>query len=83
MEGPRKYLYIVKWWEPFPRSEYGGLIIVVARDDAECIEILNKQYNQPQSLHQSGDPTEAVRTARRFLMDHSGEESGIVEALIT
>lgn len=31
-----KTLYIVDYWMPFPSSEYGGVQIVVAEDDAQC-----------------------------------------------
>jgi len=35
-----KYLYIVDYWVPFPSSEYGGLINVIAENDIECHDIL-------------------------------------------
>ena len=35
-----KYLYIVSYWVPFPSSEYGGIINVIAKDDVECHNIL-------------------------------------------
>lgn len=35
-----KYLYIVDYWVPFPASEYGGVINVIAEDDHECHDIL-------------------------------------------
>jgi hypothetical protein len=35
-----KYLYLVDYWVPFPSSEYGGLITVIAETDNECHDVL-------------------------------------------
>lgn len=35
-----KYLYIVDYWVPFPSSEYGGVIDVIADSDQECFDLL-------------------------------------------
>jgi len=35
-----KYLYIVDYWVPFPSSEYGGVVNVIAENDSEAFEIL-------------------------------------------
>jgi hypothetical protein len=37
-----KYLYIVTYWVPFPSSEYGGTISLIAESDTEAFEILSK-----------------------------------------
>jgi hypothetical protein len=37
-------LFAGKYWIPFPSSEYGGNWIVVAKDKAHCIEILEAVY---------------------------------------
>ena len=31
----KKYLYVVDYWVPFPASEYGGLVTLIAENDAE------------------------------------------------
>ena len=36
-----KYLYIVEYWVPFPQSEYGGIINVIAENDSEAFELLD------------------------------------------
>ena len=43
-----KALYIVDYWVPFPSSEYGGLINLIAESDTEAFTILSqeKQYNE-------------------------------------
>ena len=37
-----KALYIVDYWVPFPSSEYGGLINLIAESDTEAFAILSK-----------------------------------------
>ena len=36
-----KYLYIVDYWVPFPSSEYGGVINVIASSEDECYDLLS------------------------------------------
>ena len=36
-----KYLYIVDYWVPFPQSEYGGVINVIAQSEDECYDLLS------------------------------------------
>ena len=38
-----KYLYIVEYWVPFPQSEYGGVINVIAENDSEAFELLDAE----------------------------------------
>lgn len=35
-----KYLYLVDYWVPFPSSEYGGVVSVIAENDQECHDLL-------------------------------------------
>jgi len=37
-----KALYIVDYWVPFPSSEYGGLINLIAESDTEAFTILSQ-----------------------------------------
>ena len=43
-----KALYIVDYWVPFPSSEHGGLINLIAESDTEAFTILSqeKQYDE-------------------------------------
>jgi len=75
-----KYLYIVDYWVPFPSSEYGGIINLIAESDTEAFEILSKE--------QSFDDRyvdrimEKLITAQKFaLVDEY--ESGILETFTT
>ncbi len=75
-----KYLYIVDYWVPFPSSEYGGIINLIADSDTEAFQILSQE--------QSFDDRyvdrimEKIITAQKFaLVDEY--ESGILETFTT
>lgn len=75
-----KYLYIVDYWVPFPSSEYGGLINLIAESDTEAFEILSQE--------QSFDDRyvdrimERVVNAQKFALQDE-YESGLLEAFTT
>ena len=52
-----KYLYIVEHFVPFPQSEYGGIWIVVAKDENDCFDTIvhkDQEFNvehYPQLRH--------------------------------
>jgi len=76
-----KYLYLVDYWVPFPSSEYGGLISVIAKNDVECHDILlnwrDEYTNKYDNLIM-----EKVTTAVTLQLAND-EESGIVETFTT
>jgi len=76
-----KSLYIVDYWVPFPQSEYGGMINLIAEDDEEAFDLLSEE----ESLNLPGferNLMENVRKAQKFsLVDEY--ESGIIEAFTT
>ena len=37
------YLYIIDYWLPFPQSEYGGLVNVIASSDDEAFALLSEE----------------------------------------
>ncbi len=75
-----KFLYLVDYWVPFPSSEYGGLISVIAEDDNECHDILRDCEDYDDKYHQK--IMERVVVAPRFsLVDE--EESRIIESFTT
>jgi len=75
-----KYLYIVDYWVPFPSSEYGGMINLIAESDTEAFEIL---ANEDQFDERYTDRImERVVNGQKFaLVDEY--ESGILEAFTT
>ena len=78
----QKFLYIVDHFEPFPRSEYGGLWNVIADNDEECFDLI---------LEENAHPDEQYDINLRWNIEKAtiftlGEESGtsrVVEYFIT
>tara|TARA_A200000159_G_C6990589_1_gene201485 strand:+ start:158 stop:394 length:237 start_codon:yes stop_codon:yes gene_type:complete len=76
-----KYLYIVDHFIPFPRSEYGGIWNVIAKDHEECFDLI---ANEDDGLN-----TDCYTHLRENINKASaiviGEErpSGIVEQFTT
>ena len=75
-----KYLYIVDYWVPFPSSEYGGLINLIAENDTEAFEILAEEEQFDQKY--TDRIMERVVNGQKFaLVDDY--ESGVLEAFTT
>jgi hypothetical protein len=79
-----KMIYLVSYWVPFPASEYGGVQVVIAEDDAECVRIL---IDGADSWEKEAYPNyadciiEQVKGAKKFPVD--ADECGIVHQFIT
>ena len=43
-----QFLYIIDYWVPFPSSEYGGTISLIAQNDTEAFEVLASEDGFPQ-----------------------------------
>ena len=76
-----KYLYLVDYWVPFPSSEYGGLITVIAKTDVECHDILLDWRDECDAKYDNLI-MEKVTTAITYELAND-EESGIVETVTT
>ena len=75
-----KYLYIVNYWVPFPSSEYGGTISLIAESDAEAFEILSNSDDFDDTYdHRIMD---RVVNAHKFALAEE-EKSRIVDVFIT
>jgi hypothetical protein len=75
-----KSLYIVDYWVPFPSSEYGGIINLIAGSDTEAFEILSQEESFDDRY--TDRIMERVVKAQKFsLVDEY--ESGIIEAFTT
>ncbi len=75
-----KYLYIVDYWVPFPSSEYGGLINLIAGSDTEAFEILANE-EEFDSNYTDRIMERVVNSQKFALVDEY--ESGILEAFTT
>jgi hypothetical protein len=79
-----KMIYLVSYWVPFPASEYGGVQVVIAEDDAECVRIL---IDGADSWEKEAYPNyadciiEQVKRAKKFPVD--ADECGIVHEFTT
>lgn len=75
-----KYLYLVDYWVPFPSSEYGGLVTLIAESDTEAFEILSNESDFD-SEYVDRIMERVVNSQKFALVDNY--ESGIVEAFTT
>ena len=75
-----KTLYIVDYWIPFPQSEYGGVVNVIADDDSEAFELLanEEQFNED---YVDLIMPNVIKATKLKLSDEY--ESGIIDAFIT
>ena len=79
-------LFTGKFWLPFPCTEYGGMWVVVARDEAECVEFLKKEYEgsprDDAEVNYDDRLRAAVARAKQFeLVD--GYTAGVAETFFT
>lgn len=75
-----KSLYIVDYWVPFPSSEYGGLINLIAENDTEAFEILSEEDQFDDSYGHL--IMEKVINSQKFRLTDD-YESGIIDAFTT
>lgn len=76
-----KYLYLVDHFCNFPRSEYGGLWAVVAKDDNECFDLI-VEHDQGFNEDYYVNLREKVVNATTFGLAED-ETSRVVEAFTT
>jgi hypothetical protein len=75
-----KSLYIVDYWVPFPSSEYGGVVSLIAESDTEAFTILSQEGQFDERYVDRIMPN--VVSAQKFaLVDEY--ESGIIDAFTT
>jgi len=75
-----KALYIVNYWVPFPSSEYGGLINLIAESDTEAFTILSQEKQYDDRYVNMIMPS--VVNAQKFALAEE-HVSGIVESFTT
>jgi hypothetical protein len=75
-----KSLYIVDYWVPFPSSEYGGLINLIAESDTEAFAILSQENIFDESYVDRIMPN--VVSAQKFVLQDE-YESGIIDSFTT
>jgi hypothetical protein len=79
-----KYLYIVDYWVPFPSSEYGGVINVIAESNEDCHSVLLEWRDDYENSHDARIMEYVTKALRFELSDsHSDEESRVVDSFTT
>jgi succinate dehydrogenase flavin-adding protein (antitoxin of CptAB toxin-antitoxin module) len=75
-----KFLYIVDYWVPFPSSEYGGVINVIAESDSEVFNLLSNEKGFDNQYQDRIMPN-IIKAQKFSLLDDY--ESAIIEAFTT
>lgn len=75
-----KFLYLIDYWVPFPSSEYGGLINVIAENDQECHDLL-ADYDEFDARYVSKIMEKVIVAPKFALVDN--ENSCIVDSFTT
>jgi hypothetical protein len=75
-----KYLYLIDFWVPFPSSEYGGLINLIAENDTEAFSILSQEGSYDDRYVDKIMPN--VVSAQKFKLSDE-YESGIIDSFTT
>ncbi len=75
-----KSLYIVDYWVPFPSSEYGGVVSLIAENDTEAFQLLSNE-NGFDETYQDRIMPNVVKAQKFALVDDY--ESGIIDAFTT
>jgi hypothetical protein len=75
-----KSLYIVDYWVPFPSSEYGGVVSLIADSDAEAFIILSEEQQYDDRYVDRIMPN--VVNAQKFKLQDD-YESGIIDSFTT
>jgi hypothetical protein len=76
-----KYLYLVDYWVPFPASEYGGVLSVIAENDNECHDLLLDWRDDYNSEYDNRIMERVVNAHQFALVDE--EQSRIVDTFTT
>lgn len=76
-----KYLYLVDYWVPFPSSEYGGVVSVIAENDNECHDVLLDWRDEIERSHDSRIMERVVNAHKFALVDD--EPSRVVDSFTT
>ena len=75
-----KYLYLIDFWVPYPSSEFGGLINLIAENDTEAFSILSQEKSYDERYVNLIMPN--VVSAQKFKLSDE-YESGIIDSFTT
>ena len=80
MSSKDSYLYVLDYWVPFPASEYGGLIVLIAEHDQDAFDILSNE-EQLESDYGHLIMEQIVKSTKIKLAEE--HESGIIDVFCT
>ena len=75
-----QYLYIIDYWVPFPQSEYGGVISLIAESDSEAYDLIINEEQFPDKFNNRIKP--AISSAKKLTLGIE-YKSSIIDAFIT
>ena len=76
-----KSLYIVDYWVPFPQSEYGGVVNLIAETDSEAFQLCAEEEGLSVPGYEDRIMPNIIKAQKFSLVDEY--ESGIIEAFTT
>ena len=76
-----KSLYIVDYWVPFPQSEYGGVVNLIAGSDAEAFELCADEEGLNHPGYEDRIMPNIIKAQKFALVDEY--ESAIIDAFTT
>lgn len=77
-----KFVYTIDYWLDFPTTEYGGVIVVVADNDDECVSLINSHPDYYPKIH-GYVCSHVIRGGTRMCLKHADEVSRVVKFFIT
>lgn len=77
-----KNLFIIDYWVPFPASEYGGMIVLIADNENEAFDILSNEEQLNSDTTYTHLIMDKLVTGQKLKLD-GDYQSGILEAFVT
>lgn len=77
-----KYVYTFDHFVPFPSSEYGGIWVVVAKNDNECYDLVVK-YDQDWNKDHYPKAMENIKKATKLALLEEDQDSRIIDSFTT
>ena len=82
METKERFIYILDYWVPFPSTEYGGLVTLIAENDQEAFDILAAEEQlDPDNAHIDKLMPNVINATKLKLAEEY--KSGIIDVFIT
>ena len=82
METKERFIYILDYWVPFPSTEYGGLVTLIAENDQEAFDILAAEEQlDPDNAHIDKLMPNMINATKLKLAEEY--KSGIIDVFVT